>query len=535
MVGSVWVVFVRLKLRLIGNGLRGGWQRAAGLVVGIVFAIPLALSGFAILAAARSSQADRAAIAVIGFTGLFLGWMCFPVLGFGTDETLDPSRLTVFPLSRRDLMTGMLAASFVGIAPLATLLALTGGLVGYAPGSLGALVVVGALVVELCLCLTASRATITALARLLRTRRGRDITIVLVTLIAVLPQLVRVWIMSGHADTASVDLRPAVDVLRWTPPGLAGHAMVDAAAGRAAWALLQLLLAAACVVPLLLWWASSLERALTTAEVTQGPAKRTGPSRALFPRAVTGLLPWNRAGAVAAKELRYIGRDPRRRMQLLSGFLVPLFAFIPLLANHQLRSPKSVLGVTGFAFFLGLTALNQLGVDGRAYWMNVSAGNDPYDDLLGKNVAAALVTAAMLVFGAVALAAVAGGSAFLWLPLALALSAGVVGVQLGVGDVVSVRVPTPMPESPTNPWGQNTGQGCAAGFVGMLALGVEGLLLLPLAVLVAVGLGPWPPALVIAAPAAVVYGWLIWRTGLRIATRWLWWRLPELLETLTPP
>src|SRR5439155_25349979 len=104
----------------------------------------------------------------------------------------------------------------------------------------------------------------------------------------------------------------------------------------------------------------------------------------------------NRSGAVAAKELRYIAREPRRRMQLLSGFLVPLFAFIPLLANHQLRSPKSVLGVTGFAFFLGLTDLNMIGVDGRAYWMNVSAGNDPYDDLLGKNLAAVLVAFPML-------------------------------------------------------------------------------------------------------------------------------------------
>ncbi len=44
-------VFVRLKLRLLRNGLRLGWQQKAGLVVGVVYAVPLAFGGFALLAA----------------------------------------------------------------------------------------------------------------------------------------------------------------------------------------------------------------------------------------------------------------------------------------------------------------------------------------------------------------------------------------------------------------------------------------------------------------------------------------------------
>ena len=526
-------LFVKLKFRLILNGLRGGWQRTAGLLVGAVFSVPLALVGFAVLAAARSGDADKPAIAVIGFTGLFLGWTCLPILGFGSDETLDPSRVSLFPLTRRDLMTGLLAASFVGVAPLATLLGLSGGLVGYAPAGFGVLIVIAALLVELALCLTMSRATVTALARMLRSRRGRDVTLILITLIAVLPQLLRVWFLPGRGDAASVDLRPAVDVLRWLPPGLAGHAMVDAAAGRLVAGLAEVALAAFALVPLLAWWANSIDRATTVAEATSARRPAADAHRSLFPRPLARVLPVDRAGAVAARELRYFGRDPRRRVQLLSGFLVPLFAFIPLVANHQLRDPKSVLAVTGFAYFLGLTTLNQIGVDGRAYWMNVSAGNDPRSDLLGKNIAAALWTMTLITLAAGGLAVVSGG--WTWVPLAVALSAGVLGVQLGVGNIMSVRVPTPMPESNTNPWAQNTGQGCAAGLLGLVALGVEALLLVPVAGLVLLGLTVWPPALVIAAPAAVGYGWLIWRAGLNYASRWVWWRLPELLETLTPP
>ena len=71
-----------------------------------------------------------------------------------------------------------------------------------------------------------------------------------------------------------------------------------------------------------------------------------------------------RATAVTARELRYLSRDPRRRVQLLAGFLVPLFAFIPLVAGRGVHGDKAVFGVVGFAFFLGLQSLNQLGVDG---------------------------------------------------------------------------------------------------------------------------------------------------------------------------
>ena len=69
----------------------------------------------------------------------------------------------------------------------------------------------------------------------------------------------------------------------------------------------------------------------------------------------------------------------------------------------------------------------------------------------------------------------------------------------------------------------------------MVAFLVELALLLPIAVLVAIGFALWRPALVVAAPVAVVYGAVIWWAGLRAASRWVWWRLPELLAAVSPP
>src|SRR5688500_2507481 len=96
--------FVRLKLTLLKNGLRRRPARVASLVVGVLVALPLAAFGFIGFAASRGDFDVERMAAVFGFTALFLGWLVFPLMAFGTDETLDPSRLALLPLSRRQLM-----------------------------------------------------------------------------------------------------------------------------------------------------------------------------------------------------------------------------------------------------------------------------------------------------------------------------------------------------------------------------------------------------------------------------------------------
>ena len=96
-------------------------------VLGAIGAGVLALFGFSTLASARA-DATGPDVAVVVFGLATLGWTVFPILGFGNDETLDPQRLATLPLSRRQLVSGVLAASLVGVAPLATLVAFSGAL-----------------------------------------------------------------------------------------------------------------------------------------------------------------------------------------------------------------------------------------------------------------------------------------------------------------------------------------------------------------------------------------------------------------------
>ena len=378
-------LFVGLKLRLIRNGLRGGWQRKVGLAMGAATVLPAGLVGFAVLAATRLDADAGRQLAVLGFTVLFVSWISLPILGFGSDETLDPSRLALLPLTRRQLMTGLLSASVIGLAPVATLLALSGSLIGFTTSVASGVVVALAVAIELALCLCGSRTVVTALSRLLRSRRGRDVSLVLVALFALLPQLLRL-VAPDIRQGSTLDFGRLAGSVRWLPPGMAGQAMADARDGRLLHAAGELAVAAAVVGVLLAIWSFSLERVLTTADssssgrtaTAQTPTADEAPGRPLFPALLAPVLPLNRTGAVAARELRYLIREPRRRVQTLYGFLMPSFILLPALAQGELHRPAAVLAALSVAFFFGgLTALNQLGGDGSAYWVNVAAGNDP--------------------------------------------------------------------------------------------------------------------------------------------------------------
>ena len=228
---------VRLKLALLRNGLRRSqWQQQVGLVLGALFGLPLAAGGFLLLALVPRAEPRFGLLLVEAvFLALFLGWLLFPLLSFGGDTSLDPDRLVLLPLRPRQLMSGLFLAGCVGIAPLCTLAALAGGVVGFAPLGPGLLLAVAAVLVQFALCLVGSRALLTVLSRVLRSRRAKDLGIVLVSLAGI---AVSVAVQVGARMAARLErldvetLRPLGRVIGWLPPGLAARALVDAGRGR---------------------------------------------------------------------------------------------------------------------------------------------------------------------------------------------------------------------------------------------------------------------------------------------------------------
>ncbi|HET9728440.1 MAG TPA: hypothetical protein VFR41_03415, partial [Acidimicrobiia bacterium] len=300
-------IFARLKLRLIRNGLRSS-QYAILFGIGAVGAGVLALVGFTTLAALRNDSVAPDATVVI-FGGITLAWTVIPLLGFGTDETLDPQRLALLPLRRSQLLRGLLVAALLGVAPIATLIALSGAIVGLPQSLAGAMLVSAAVVATLLFCIITSRALISLLAPLLRSRRGRDLMVMVVALAAFVPQSFRLFNANsgtGNTDRAFAEIAQRI---RYTPIGIGGFAASEAgrdhflAAAAALGALIGLIAFAYLI------WSWAMPSALVTADISQRESKhRRG--AVLFPRALP-FLPRNRTGAIAAKELRYFARDPR--------------------------------------------------------------------------------------------------------------------------------------------------------------------------------------------------------------------------------
>jgi ABC-2 type transport system permease protein len=526
---------VGLKLALLRNGLRrSNWAQQAALALGALAGLPLAFGGFALLALVPRAEPGAGLLLVEAtFLALFLGWGLFPLLSFAGDASLDPSRLALLPLRPGQLVAGLSLAACVGVAPLCTLVALGGAVVGFGAFGPGVVLVVAAVLVQFALCIVGSRALLTALSRQLRSRRARDLVIVLGAVAAIgfnlaLQVGARLAERLERADLEA--LRPLARVLGWLPPGLAARALVDAGQGRLLAATAELAGAALAVLLLGWWWWRSLDRVLTTAE--PAARARARPPAGLIPGPLRRLLPADQRGAVAAKELRYLARHPRLRVAWVISCLLGVALVVLVAATEALQHPWVVLASLGMAFLASQNSLNQFGFDGPAYWTQVVAGADPRGDLTGRNLASLLsgtLTTAVL---AVALAAVTGG--WVYVPVALCLGVGVLALSLGVADVVSVRFAYPLPEDASNLWAvQGTGQGCLVAAVQMVAFAVQGVLLLPLLVLVGVGLAVWPPALVLACPAAIVYGGWLWRVGLGVGAAWLGGHQPELLAALS--
>ncbi len=296
-------LLVQLKLRLLGNALRASTGAQIAFVLSTVCAAVVAVGIFYLLAILRGSGIAAADLTTVIFTMFGLAWLILPLIVFGLDGTLDPATLALYPLRTRQLAVGLLAASATGAWPLATLLGLLGVTIGLARGALGVLVALLAVVLQVLFCITMARFVTTGLAGTLRSRRGKDFAALLIIpifavyegFIQVVPKLTAEGALTA-ASFGGVDRW-----LRWTPPGLAVHAIWDASAGHPGTALLRLALLAGIIVVLGVAWIRSLSRAMVTTDTSTQSAVRGS----ALPFARYGLR-----GTVAARFWIYQRREP---------------------------------------------------------------------------------------------------------------------------------------------------------------------------------------------------------------------------------
>ncbi|MFI5066448.1 MAG: hypothetical protein ACHP9Z_21070, partial [Streptosporangiales bacterium] len=403
---------------------------------------------------------------------------------------------------------------------------LLGVTIGLAHGAPGVVVAVIAVLLQVLFCITAARFVTTALAGLLRSRRGKDLAALLIlpvfALYEAFAQVVPRLTAEGKLTTAS--FARVGGWLRWVPPGLAPRAIQDASDGHPGTALLRLFLLAAVIVVLGWLWIRFLGRALVTADTS---TQSSTVHRAALPFARRGLR-----GTVAARFWLYQRREP--------GSLIywGLIAVIMVAASvSTIRTPSylgALLGSAGFgAAFIGVFHANSIGMTGPAFGVEAMAltGRRALRGYFsGQNVALGIIAVPLLTTISFGLAAVAGHPADGFLGMAVDLAG--IGAGLALSNIFTVALPYPAEKRAGNPTPR-----AADGYMGHAIAGVFGSLfgvaVAVTPVVLAAVLTRHDPAaaripllLVCAAGYGLVLAW----AGVRVAALAAAPRLPELYQ-----
>ncbi|WP_329065349.1 hypothetical protein [Amycolatopsis sp. NBC_01480] len=523
-------VLVRLKLRVLRNSLRG--RQVAGMLVGGVFGLLGAAGTLALAIVPIHGPQVTVDLLTSVYAVWVLGWVLAPVATGGGDDTLRPEHFALLPIGRRKLAVGLLAASFVGVAAVVSLLAFLGLFVyGLRLGIGAALVGLVFTVLQLAFAVLLYRVVMAALGALLTSRKGKELGIILVALTG----------LSGVAlNFALNSLGPAI--VNGTVPGFIGvvHVLPSGwgtlavrAAGDGSWGTAFGLLAAmiALLAVLVAAWG-----ALLTKRVTSPSFNGSSRTKVKEPGARTrrSLLPATPVGAVARKELWTWRRDARRRVALLSTLLIGVVVtVVPSLSGGSRPVLLPYLGVVVILFSC-MQSGNLYGFDGSSLWHTLIVPGAERADIRGRQLAWALIVAPVAVLLAVVLPGAVGKTgAYPWV---LGLVPALLGAGAGVLMLQSVFLAFPLPDQrrTSSPWSSGGRPGCARLLLMLATMLLMVVGVLPVLVLGVVGVVADLPVLQwIGVPVGVVTGVLLawWWGG--IAQRRLVSHGPELLATVS--
>ena len=511
------VVFAHLKTRLLINAARRSGRARVGLAL-----LSLALGGsmlsFIVVIADAARRPEGGPRFAVAFTTMWIAWIGLPFLLGGIDDAVDPDRLAELPLSRSELTLGTLVAASIGVLPAATAIGLLGMVVTLSLRNHGAAALVAAVAVgQFLLCVLASRLIATVMTRASRSRRGRDVGVILATSVSS-----GLWMAMQTLPLAGPHTRSIITtVLAWSPSGALGLAAHDATYSRFAVSSSRLVFVLVVVAAMAWWWTIELAKSMTSRRsgaMSRGPRRsgllagrrRDATSDGTSPRAPGPIS--HPVFVVVRKELRYLLRSPYRRASLLVGCLfgAPFVLLQSMRIDAEMLPPVAVAPI---ALLFGIAiSHNLLGLDASSLWIELGSGIRLRHLLLGRALAAA-PTLVVPVWVAALLTVVVRADATALVPT-LALSVVAAGVPLGVGALISVLVPFPVADD-SSPFGNQsamTGRGCLVGLVHAVGLIISAILLSPVFAFAVMRGSVDPPTVV---------GCALWSTLVLFSGTWL--------------
>ncbi|GHD48466.1 hypothetical protein [Mycetocola manganoxydans] len=511
-----------LRLRLLANGFRRSVWQLIGIVFGTAAGVAMVVligSGLIALRFAPDELARNLLVIVGSF--VVLGFVLLPLV-FGVDDDMDPRRFALVGFPQRRLSAGLLLAALVSVPSVVILVLSVLTVVTWSRSVFTVILAAVSALIAVATCVLAARVTTALASLLLATRRSRELTGVIGTLVLVLlaPAIILLSSVDWTRDGLGV-LGDAADVVSWTPFGAVWSIPGDAAMGNVGAALLKLVIAAVTAALLWLAWDRLVAHMLVTPEREQ--AVRTYGGMGWF-----DVLPGRPASVIAARSMAYWARDPRYLVSIVIIPIVPIIMILPFLVIGVPIQTLALLPLPVMAIFLGWSLHNDLAFDSTAIWLHVVSGVKGAADRVGRMFPVLLIGVPLIVIGSMISIQFYGDWAAL--PSMIGVSTALFLGGVGLSSYISARLPYPAALPGDSPFQQPQSSGTFGGL--SQAVGLAGSLLVAAPALAFAWFGitgdpGWHlPALIAGVGAgvvALVFG--VWSGG-RVFDR----RGPEIME-----
>jgi ABC-2 type transport system permease protein len=465
----VVAALLSLRFRVLANTLNRNVLQLLAVIFGglqTVIIVAIAIAGLAVLVI--YPQPVQQATVVIGGVAVTLGWFLIPLIATGIEPTLDPLKLSAFPLSVTKLMVAMTLVGATWIPGIATLIVSISTALTWRQTPGAAWAAVGCGVVATLMCIVGSRMTASLSANLVAGRRRRDrVAVVLVGALVLLGPIALAVVLGLRSDAP---FPATADVLAFTPFGAIWSVPGQLAAEHPAAALGSLVIALATLALMLVIWRASL---LATFRYRGGGAGRSQVAAGRL--GLFAAVPATPVGAIGARSLIYWMRDARLARQLV---LVPVMpALLILLGSLVHVSWTEYLAPPIVAGLLPLTLFAVISYDGTAFALHLSTGVRGIDDRIGRAAAMlAFALPALVIVSLVSLGIVGGWAD---LPAVFGISLGVLLSGLAAVSVSSASIVVPVARSGRNPFTAQAGSGMTSLAASYAVTGVTFALAVP--------------------------------------------------------
>lgn len=562
----------RIRPRQLGALLRLRWKlgvrlyrRSVSATIGLIALLIFTIGGAAaagILSAVGYLNLERGAAAQLLFGALgllYIVWVVLPALQYSVNEGLDVSKLHSYPITMAERMTALTLSTLFDPPTLIILSVCAAVVVGWHASALATVITLVALVFLYVHIVGASQFALAILVGLLRSRRYRDLSIIVFALMSVACSLSGQFATTLLARARSLDLLSRVDLgqyVQFAPPGMAARAIIAANTGDWLGALPWLVALIALTPVLFAGWAWVLDRGVTTPEGSGASsarrrASRTAPQLASAAiSAVTGSAidtPRRKPlfspviSAIAVKDLRYFWRDPQIKASLLSSLVLLFVVFAPNLIHRggvshsyfeqQLAGYQPLMAPLPALLIVLTLSLNAFGLERQGLQALLLTPARPGDILRGKNLAVGIVAFTAQVVLIVAVAAITGD----WRAAPLALIEGIAATLalLGAGNITSVLMPLRVRQLRMGSNNLSSENGCLRSVISLVALWGTLFLLTPVFILLLL-----PPLvghasfLAFTAPTALIYGLALYQVATMLIAPRLLKRAPEMLAVV---